>query len=135
MSIILFYVCVCARAHEHVCVCVWERERERKEDINSKAFIHLVFVGVCASARTVHVHVEIWTSDDGKKYKRLLLSIQQWDKIILTFCWISSSSSFLRLRYVSAKSGFMKNSKYPPNIFKCPSYQKQEIILANVAYN
>ena len=40
----------------------------------------------------------------------------------------SCSSSFFNLRYVSAKAGFMKKNKYPPNIFKCQSYQKKALI-------
>jgi len=49
----------------------------------------------------------------------------------LTLLWISSSSSLLRPRYVDAKSGRMKNSKYPPNIFKCPSCQMRKYKMNN----
>lgn len=54
---------------------------------------------------------------------------------ILTFFCISSSTSLLKLMYVSAKAGFMKNSKYPPNIFRCPSYQKPVIASASSTSN
>lgn len=44
----------------------------------------------------------------------------------LTLFCISSSSSFFKVWYISATAGFMKNSKYPPNIFRWPSCQKAQ---------
>ena len=42
-----------------------------------------------------------------------------WDSVV--YSELSSSSYLLKLWYISDVSGFIKNSKYPPNIFKCPS--------------
>lgn len=45
-------------------------------------------------------------------------SFKLWSTIELTFLCTNSSSSLFKVEYVLANSGFMKNSRYPPNIFR-----------------
>lgn len=97
---------------------IWDLEAVLKKHIIMLAFSINWEMCMCVWQRELHskcIELESW---------------DKWRSQIQTLLWISSSSSLFKLIYVFANAGFMKNSKYPPNIFRCPSYQNQVEYLA-----